>query len=185
MKLPFAVFLITEPFEDSNYSLAIFDKIHENTPKHLTLEQCKYLTSEGVHLGFHTRTHKRVTTEIFSEAQFESEILHFKKFQDIFSAPLSFAYPFSAPDNFEKFDKRLAAVGFESIFDTKFRSSSLGIHHFRIPMDTEINNTCSNPIIFNLNLFVVGMFLNWLRAALMNVLTRARKFMPKKEINWF
>jgi hypothetical protein len=142
-RLNFVLFIIGDALCVSNFSFGGFKYVEKSF---LNRDQLEFLKSGGVHIGFHTKTHKRITSsqEVFDEIKPSAEI------NELMSKPLCFAYPFSAPNDFECVDNEIYRNGYKYIFDTKSQFGAVGNHLFRVPMDLDLFTSVRNPIIYNI-----------------------------------
>ena len=141
--LPFVLFVVTNALDDPKFGLGVF----RSQPKaFLNRAEIVNLKQAGIHVGFHTRSHKRITTL----ADLDGETSPPEHLSDLMSSPLCFAFPFAGPIDYRPVSAALFASGYEFVFDTKMRADSDGRHVFRISMDRELNDPIDNPILANI-----------------------------------
>jgi hypothetical protein len=134
-KIGFMAFIPTDIFDVKVSSLGgVFKNARKSD--YLTLGQVKKLKEGGVHIGFHTKSHKKIL-DLKSDLD---ELVIPDDRTGLFSLPLAFAYPFESPKNYTEFDSYLFDKGFEYIFDSKSLFESEGKHIYRVSMDT--NKEC-------------------------------------------
>ncbi len=141
-ELPLVLFVVSAALDNEAFGLGVFQP---RRSAFLSREDILQLKQSGVHIGFHTRTHKKIRTP----ADLENECNAPPHFADLLSAPLCFAYPFEGPADYRPVTAVLLEAGYSWVFDTKFRTGSDGQHIFRIPMDRAHTDAVDNPIIAN------------------------------------
>lgn len=140
--LPFALFFVADALDDPAFGLGVF---RPQPGAFLSRADIVNLKQAGVHIGFHTRSHKRIATL----ADIACEILPPAHHTDLMSSPPCFAYPFEGPADYAPVSTALFAAGYEFVFDTKFRTGADGQHVFRIPMDRQRMDRVDNPLLAN------------------------------------
>jgi Polysaccharide deacetylase len=140
--LPFVLFIVSEALENEAFGLDVFAPGHGAFLSRADILQLK---QSGVHIGFHTRTHKRIR----ALADLEHESSPPPQCADLLSEPACFAYPFEGPADYRPVSAALVAAGYTWVFDTKFRTGADGRHIFRIPMDRAHADAVDNAIIAN------------------------------------
>lgn len=129
-KIGLIVFIPTDILGDEPSSLGgRFNNPQKSN--YLSLDNIKQLKENGVHIGFHTHTHKKLM-------DFESDLNELVlpvNHKHLFSLPLVFAYPFESPQNYSVFDSYLFSQGFEYVFDSKSLFEINGKHIYRISID--------------------------------------------------
>jgi hypothetical protein len=158
-KIPYSIFIMTEPFENPYFLIKTIGNDTLNKSRRFVNEdEIKALKANGVHIGFHTRTHFRIDTELNNSI--EKEIYFDKKYAALFSQPLAFSYPWSAPIDYSTVDMCIEGKGYKYIFDTKGYFASVNNHIFRIPMDIDNNINCNNCLLYNIKRYA-GLNLLW------------------------
>jgi hypothetical protein len=140
--LPIVLFVVSAALDTEAFGLGVFP------PKRgafLSREDILLLKQSGVHIGFHTRTHKKISTL----ADLDNECTVPPHFADLLSEPHCFAYPFAGPADYRPVTEVILVAGYSWVFDTKFRTGADGRHIFRIPMDRAHTDGVDNPIIAN------------------------------------
>lgn len=140
--LPFALFVATDALDEPAFGLGVF---RPQFGAFLSRAEIIKLKQAGVHIGFHTRSHKRIATL----ADLASESVPPTRHTDLISSPPCFAYPFEAPADYAQVSAALFAAGYAFVFDTKFRAGADGRHVFRIPMDRARTDGVDNPLLVN------------------------------------
>lgn len=141
--LPFALFVVTNTLDDPEFGLGVF---RPQSGAFLSRADIIKLKKAGIHIGFHTRTHKRIQTL----DDLAGESCPPEHLANLMSKPLCFAYPFEGPANYAQVSAALFSVGYEFVFDTKIRAGSDGQHVFRIPMDRAQQDKVDNPFLANM-----------------------------------
>lgn len=130
LNVPYAVFIHPPGNVPPNFPLQ--DKCSQSNlfmSEHDILD----LKQDGVHIGFHGNSHKSLATT----TDRETIALHASpplQTTIMLSEPLTYAYPYSAPPNYQQHDQILMECGFRHIMDTR-GFGSVGNHHFRVPLD--------------------------------------------------
>jgi hypothetical protein len=140
--LPFALFFVADALDDSAFRLGVF---RPQAGAFLSRADIVNLKQAGIHIGFHTRSHKRIATL----ADIAGEILPPAHHMDLMSSPSCFAFPFEGPAEYASVSAALFAAGYEFVFDTKSRVGADGRHVFRIPMDRQRMDRADNPLLAN------------------------------------
>ena len=140
--LPFALFIVTDALKIPEFGLGVFDPQAE---AFLSRTDIIKLKQAGVHIGFHTRSHKRIETL----SDLAGESMPPDQYMDLISSPKCFAYPFSGPVDYAPVSDALFAAGYAYVFDTKSRAGADGRHVFRISMDRELTDRSENQIFIN------------------------------------
>ena len=148
--IPYVLFVLTDPLDNPGFHISTVKPKHDSAPLFLTAEEILQLKAQGVHIGFHTRSHHRVDSRDQLTDSFVADQLTIpEKYADLFSKPLCFAYPYYAPDNFESFNRFMHdKLGYQFFFDTKGFSGPQGNHFFRVSIDVEKAWNRSNGILF-------------------------------------
>lgn len=142
-KLYFILFIVSGVIDNPNFGLNLFAP---KSKTFLSYEEVKELKNNGIHIGFHTRTHKK----IMGLEDIDDEVEPPALIEELISTPKFFAYPFEGPVNYVPVSAALINLGYEFVFDTKFRTGFHGKHIFRIPMDRSHADKVDNPIIANI-----------------------------------
>ncbi|MDD5679792.1 MAG: polysaccharide deacetylase family protein [Candidatus Omnitrophica bacterium] len=161
-RIPYMVFILTETFKKPDFMTKEYEACVSHEKKcFLNLEEVVKLKTDGVDIGFHTNTHFRISDDTkTASADMLKEITIDKEYEDIFTKPLAFAYPFAAPKKYEEFDAILSKAGFENTFDTKWWLSDFKNHFFRWPMDIKNEKIkCENCIIFHIKKIIIKRLL--------------------------
>ena len=163
--IPYMIFILTEPLEKSNFIVDILKKYKKNNQRYyLNKDEILKLKSDGVDIGFHTRIHFKIDdyTKINDKILLE-EVKINRKYKNLFSEPLAFAYPFRAPEGYLKYDSVLKKIGFKNIFDTKGLKNNRNYHFFRLSMDVDKAVNCRNCILYNIKRSVASSLIKKLK----------------------
>lgn len=149
--IPFMIFILTEPFKNKNFIMDVYSEFRENNTEYFFNENdILTLKSNGVAIGFHTRSHYIIKEDAILDKNFDKEIQIEDIYTNLFTKPLAFAYPSQSPHSYEKYDEIIINKGFVNIFDTRWWKSDTKNHFFRMPMDVWKGALCRNCILYNL-----------------------------------
>jgi hypothetical protein len=141
--LPFVLFFVSNALDNPKFGLNVF----QPKPKSfLSREDIIELKQGGVIIGYHTRSHKVISTLADIVGEIDPPDHH----KNLMSSPRCFAYPVAAPIDYAPITAALHAAGYEFVFDTKSRTDLDGRHIFRISMDCLKTDNLDNPILTNL-----------------------------------
>ena len=161
-KVPYMIFILGYPFHDPYFMIDVFEKFKEQRKAYfLDTQEIRKLKTDGVSIGFHTINHFNINNTITPDDQkFLKEIIIEDQYRDMFSDPLAFAYPFSSPKEYARYDDVLRKRGFKNIFDTRWWHEDSGNHFFRLPMDIDNKGgiMCRNPILYNVKKVLVKKY---------------------------
>ena len=146
-EVPYAIFILSRPLRDENFQMSIFTS--EGKMDFLSRQDILDLKKDGVHIGFHTDTHKRINENLSLE-EIHGEISASNDIAEVISEPKAFAYPFAGPKDWKAYDCIIHEYGFTVVFDTRGELESSGGHFFRISMDSLPGKRRSSLIFYNL-----------------------------------
>jgi peptidoglycan/xylan/chitin deacetylase (PgdA/CDA1 family) len=162
--VPFAIFVLGRPLTDEKFIIKELRPHAEQGYRYfLGIGEIEKLRAAGVFVGYHSDTHYRIGEESVGSALWLREIEVPPRHRNLFSHPLSFAYPFCAPERFELPDAALKQFGYKLIFDARGRSDHGDDHYYRIPLDVEADwSLRMNPALFNFKRFCLRQLVrNW------------------------
>jgi peptidoglycan/xylan/chitin deacetylase (PgdA/CDA1 family) len=140
--IPYALFILTEPLSDKHFYINTIKpdaEFAESGSLFLSEQEIRFLKAEGVHIGFHTRSHLKLEDYHRIESiEIAKELSVPHEYADLLSKPVCFAYPYMAPENFEAFnDFMTRKYGYDVFFDTKGFRLPRRNHFFRVSIDSE------------------------------------------------
>ncbi len=171
-KLPYAVFVITASLENENFRIP---GIEAPAGERLFMNEAEILQlqRDGVHIGFHTKTHIR-THDGLNPEDHRAEFFIPQSMMHLFSKPLVFAYPYMAPLRYGRFDRYIAdASSIEYFFDTKGLLPPDGNHLFRASIDGELQLS-GNWLRFVIKRQLVFSFIKKIQAGWMSSTIQAK-----------
>lgn len=161
--IPYVIFIMTDSLWDREFSMDqnLGDpSFVDFRGRFLSPEEILFLKSEGVHIGFHGRNHSRVGTQPRHHDDIIKQMTIPREYIHLFSEPLCFAYPYSAPPKYEAFNLHLDQLGFKNIFDTRGFYSQEGNHLYRVSIDTMNRAATGNWIQFVIKKKLILSMLN-------------------------
>jgi hypothetical protein len=158
-QIPYMLFVLSDALKDPSFLIkTILPKrpIAPNERIFLSEQELLRLKSEGVHIGFHSRSHNKVLPGHINDPDMLSQLSIPTEFKHVFSEPLTFAYPYEAPDNYKSFnDYMKEQLNYKYFFDTKGFIEDDGEHFFRPHIDAPKTMKANNAIkeVFKQQLF--------------------------------
>ncbi|MBL0742218.1 polysaccharide deacetylase family protein [Chryseolinea lacunae] len=148
-KLPYVLFVLTDPLDNPDFYISTIRPKRETERTFLTKAEILELKDQGVHIGFHTRSHYQVRNADIMNDIVKEQLTIPKQHEALFSRPLCFAYPYLAPDHYAAFDQFMKdSLGYQFLFDTKGFRQPDGNHFFRVSIDVEKDVTRKNWMRF-------------------------------------
>lgn len=152
-KLPYVLFITSKPLIEPGFIFPSLIKKNQSNELNrtterlfLSYEEINYLKKDGVHIGFHTKSHQLLREE--TDATKSDEIEIDERFKSLFSQPLIFSYPYFAPSNYQVVNKAIAQqINARYFFDTKGFKNSDGNHFFRVCIDSPLSSNEKNNCI--------------------------------------
>ena len=141
-EIPYMLFIMTDPLYDPGFQIKTLqrDPTLENSEDRLFLSEAEIvkLRDQGVHIGFHTRSHYKIKENYLDNEECLNQLRIPARYLHLFSQPLCFAYPYYAPDDYELFNHYMKEnFNYTYFFDTKGFFPNRSNHFFRISMDVE------------------------------------------------
>jgi peptidoglycan/xylan/chitin deacetylase (PgdA/CDA1 family) len=138
-KIPYSIFVITDALKDPNYFIPTIEASRPGRErKFLSFDEIEKLKRSGVHVGFHTTDHTLVEDKHFGTDTMRRVLTVPDIYRQLFSEPLTFAYPYYAPASFRKFNNWMKeTMKFKLFFDTEGFMTNDNDHYFRVSIDGE------------------------------------------------
>jgi peptidoglycan/xylan/chitin deacetylase (PgdA/CDA1 family) len=149
-KIPYMLFVLSDALKDPSFLIKTIPPRRTIAPGErifLSEQELLVLKSEGVHIGFHSRSHNKVLPGHIKDPEMLSQLSIPPEFQHIFSEPLTFAYPYEAPSNYKSFNNYMKKeLSYSYFFDTKGFIEDDGEHFFRPHIDAPKTIKAKNAI---------------------------------------
>lgn len=154
-QIPYVLFVLTDPLTDPGFYIGTIQPPPGKYPGEwfLSEQEILDLKNDGVHIGFHTRAHHKViASDAVEDPRVAGQLTIPDAYRHLFSKPLCFAYPYLAPENYQRFDRWMNEHGgYDFFFDTKgFRAPDKN-HFFRVSIDVEKSVSGKNWMVFAVN----------------------------------
>jgi hypothetical protein len=147
LNVPYAVFVHPPGETPPNFPI-----VDASTPSNIFLSEQDILDlrQEGVHIGFHGNSHLSLSTLVDHDV-IAQHVSPPHQMANMLSTPLSYAYPYFAPKDYQRHDQIVMDCGFQHIMDTRGFGNT-GNHHFRIPLDIQhssdrLRNPCEQALL--------------------------------------
>ncbi len=148
--IPYTIFILTDPLWNADFYIRSIKDYDTSIRTFLSIEEILKLKDQGVHIGFHTRSHLKIEDyHSISDEEIVRELTIPKQYLYLFSEPLCFAYPYLAPANFRTFNEFMVGAGYKYFFDTKGFINNNANHFFRVSIDAEKTVFNKNWVEFN------------------------------------
>jgi peptidoglycan/xylan/chitin deacetylase (PgdA/CDA1 family) len=150
--IPYVLFITTKPLDQPDYIFPSLlkhgnEKMLPSAPLFLSKDEIYFLKKDGVHIGFHTKSHQIIKEE--TNLLTSEEIVIDNSLKDLFSEPVIFAYPYAAPANFQISDQLIRhKTGAGYFFDTKGFFTHVDSHFYRVCIDSPLGLKTSNNAVF-------------------------------------
>jgi len=140
-QLPYMLFVLTDPLTNPAFTIQTVKTSQAADQMFLSRAEILELKAQGVHIGFHTRSHRKINDDDdLADETLRDQLTFPREHEELFSKPLCFAYPYLAPKNYMLFNNFMSDVlGYSYFFDTKGFGSSQKNHFFRVSIDIEKN----------------------------------------------
>jgi len=152
--VPYVIFILTDALHNPEFYIKTIqpDPTRKHEQLFLSAGEILALKAQGVHIGFHTRSHIKIEdVHQVTDERIKTELEIPQQDRHLFSTPLCFANPYLAPTQYQPFDAYMKQnFGYELFFDTKGFSAPDGDHLFRVSIDIELENRSRNWIKFGI-----------------------------------
>jgi peptidoglycan/xylan/chitin deacetylase (PgdA/CDA1 family) len=140
-KIPYVLFVLTDPLSNPDFYIKTVRPDPTDSKQErifLSAEEIKVLKKQGVHIGFHTRSHRLVKDSDPLDEELKLELTIPKEYENLFSEPLCFAYPYMAPKKHSVYNHYMSdQLGYKYFFDTRGFNVKENNHFFRVSIDAE------------------------------------------------
>jgi hypothetical protein len=141
-KIPYVIFVLTDPFTNKEFFIKTVKQASNDERAFLSVEEVLTLKGQGVHIGFHTRSHPRINKNDEIDEALIDQLTIPPQYKMLFSEPLCFAYPYIAPKDYSRYNAFMKEnLGYKYFFDTRGFSINEQDHFFRVGIDAENDNT--------------------------------------------
>lgn len=168
-KIPYVLFILSDALKDPSFLIKTIPPKRSIAGQRIFLSEAELLTlkSEGVHIGFHSRSHNKVLAKHINDPGMLLQLAIPAEYKHIFSEPLSFAYPYEAPANYREFDNYMKnELGYEYFFDTKGFLKDEGDHFFRPHIDVPKTIRLKDAIRYAFKLQLFSLFIKRIKKSL-------------------